>query len=943
MKLKKLQSQLQGELHWDSKHRAAYATDASLYQISPHAVAIPKNVDDLKSILSYCRDNHIPITARGSATSLAGQTVGQGMIIDFNKHFNKIIEINYDDKYAIIEPGVYRDSLNIETSKYNLHFAPDPATSSRATFGGMIANNSSGTRSILYGKTIDHIISLQCLMPSGEIIEFSEKEIDNLDDDAQSELLEKLRPFIFENSEEIQDRYPKVMRRVSGYALDEFCHTNKWNLSKLICGSEGTLALILSAKVKLTPLPKLTSLNVLHFDDRHAAINMVETICHTGPASVELLDENVLHASSKNRITKEYYDTIVEGEPKALLFVEYFGETHSQLETKSRILHAICKSDKSFFHCNYYTDPKPISYALSLRKKGLGILMNHKGVKKPLPFIEDSCIPLEYLSEYVDKIEDYCNELNTSVVLYAHASVGVLHIRPYLNINHTEDLEKLEKISNYAFSLVKQYGGSWSGEHGDGRIRSYHLKEFYGEKIYDCWKSIKNIFDPLGLLNPNIIVDANPILDSLRTHPETVENDIESLFYYRGQGSFQSIVSDCSGVGACVKHNVGTMCPSYMATNNEIDATRGRANILRMAIRGELKNSSVVTPEVTEALNLCLSCKACKNECPSNVDMAKLKSEYLQLEMSENGSRGLQKFLYNHSHQMSKLLSGRWAPVVNFIKNTTLTRYLTELLAGISRNRKLPDYSSYTLTSWYKKNYYSKNIKKVALFCDTYINYHEPHIGRAAIKLLDDAGYYVALAQVGCCQRPRISNGFLHKAKESGQQTLLNLKKYFDQNIPLVVCEPSCTSALIDDLPDLMENDYFSQACKKSVFAIDQFVLNELNAGRINKNLVYMVDDILYHKHCHAQALWNDDIIEKLPSKTYDCPDSGCCGMAGGFGYEKDKYAVSKKVFDQRLAKTLKEKDSNTSVVASGFSCRHQIKDFSDWKAKHWVEVVKWE
>jgi Fe-S oxidoreductase len=625
-----------------------------------------------------------------------------------------------------------------------------------------------------------------------------------------------------------------------------------------------------------------------------------------------------------------------------VLFVEFFGENEKQLNLKNRLLEGQVSEIKSCYHNFYTKDSELINNAIKLRKDGLGLIMNQVTSVKPLAFIEDSAIPLEYLSEYVSAIEDYCNQINVNLVLYAHASVGVLHIRPYLDLHKEEEIEKLQNISAYAFSLVKKYGGSWSGEHGDGRVRSPQLKEYYGEKIYNAWVDVKNIFDPKGLLNPGIIIEPNDITQDLKVNPRLHQKKINTTFKYRKEGSFGELINNCTGIGVCVKHNVGTMCPSYMATHDEKDSTRGRANILRLSINGELHNKDITTKEAEDALALCLSCKACKSECPSNVDVAKLKSEYLQLKYIKKGISPLE-WSIRKSDLFSRRFSGKFAGIINKIQHSTIARKLIERVIGIDHRRSLPDYSKYTLVDWYEKNYKSvKDGIAVALFCDTYINYHEPHIGKAAINLLNEAGYNVLLANVGCCQRPKISNGFLKDAKELGNETILGLLPYFEKNIPVVVCEPSCTSALIDDLPDLIEDESLAEYAKNNVYQIENFIISQIEAGIINKTLKYKAKDVLIQNHCHAQALWdNHQIDSTIESEKVNCPDVGCCGMAGSFGYEKVRYDVSRRIYENRLGPSLKANE-NSTIVSNGFSCRHQIKDFGRKSAIHWVEAVEW-
>ncbi len=933
-----LQTSLEGDIYRDLHHRSAYATDASLYEIIPQFVARPRTVEDIKKILLFCNEYSIPVTPRGTGTSLAGQTVGSGLVLDMNKYQNQIIEINAEENYAIVQPGVYRDTLNAACKKHNLHFAPDPATSNRASIGGMIANNSSGTRSILYGKTSDHLISLDILMIDGREICLDKRSSENPGNDDYASMIEKIRPLIFNNTAEIESKYPKVMRRVSGYALDSLLKED-WNLSQLICGSEGTLAIITRAKIKLTPLPKFTSLHVLQFGTRSAAIRSVELINKTDPAAVELLDFHVLEASRNNPITKEYHDQIITGNPSAVLFVEHFGNNHEELDIKAEKLLEILNNINEINNIYNTYDKVIINNSLQLRKDGLGILMNKISDTKPIPFIEDSAIPLKFLPEYVDSIERYCQAFGTEIVLYAHASVGVLHIRPYLDLTKDEDVKKMENISAFALMWVKQYGGSWSGEHGDGRVRSYALKKYFGDEIYEIWKSIKSIFDPKNLLNPGVILDAESITENLRTKPTDKYLHIDTIYQYKKEKSFPDLINKCSGIGACVKHNVGTMCPSYMATSDESNSPRGRANVLRMAIKGQFDNKNITISELDHAMELCLSCKACKTECPSNVDIAKLKSEYLHQSHTKRGVKPMEWFT-KHASDISAFSSGKMAGLINRILRLRITKLILEKTIGIDRRRSLPEYSKTNFAEWYAEHYQPKNRRKVALFCDTYLNFHEPEIGIAAIDILEKAGYDVELADVGCCQRPKISNGFLCDAKSEGRKTLESLKKYTDQGIQIVVCEPSCTSALIDDLPDLIDEEWVANVTNH-IHPIDQFIKQGISEGTIDKKISYKNDKTLYHAHCHAQSEWKDHSFLTKDGKETETLDLGCCGMAGSFGYEKKKFEISKKVFENRILPVSELLDKNATVCSNGFSCRHQFKDFGNHQVVHWLQAIE--
>jgi len=936
------------EIKTDDLSLGLYATDASLYQLQPLAVAIPSNESDLIKIVQIANEHGIPVMPRGSATSLAGQTTNHALIIDFTKYFDKILEINAEKRYAVVHPGVVRDQLNAAVKDFELHFAPDPATTSRATIGGMIANNSSGTKSIRYGKTIDHVLGLKVLLMDGTVLELGELSADEYEvkcrqADREGEIYRSFRKIIFEHTTAIEAAYPKVMRRVNGYPLDEYIHTDRWNLAKIFAGSEGSLGIILEAKVNLEPIPKYKAAFTVHYDDRMRAIREVHQMIAFDPAAIEMLDFNVFEQSVKNNMTKGLHHRLIIGTPQATLSVEFFCLSQNELDQRIDDFSWWLQNNSTAYAYPILRTTSELDDSWALRKNGLGLIMGDPSGRKPIPFIEDQAIPLEHLADYIQNVLDLCNKHGVETILYAHASVGVLHVRPSLDMTVQSDIDLMKTISDEVFHLVKKYKGAWSGEHGDGRNRGHRLRDFFGDEVYQCLKNLKTIFDPKYLLNPGIIIEVPPMDQHLRYGANYKDNQYNFVYKYRKDHSFEALVHNCSGVGACRNHIGGTMCPSFKATADEDASTRGRANALRLAISGQLGFNGLTDPKVLETLDLCLSCKACKSECPSNVDMAKLKSEVLQKKYDE-GNITLREKAINANVNIVPKMAGWKAPFVNFVQGTSIFKYVAEKILKVDRRRTLPSYANESLENWYQKQYKSNGShQKVALFADTYINYHEPEVGKAAIKLLTDCGYEVLLASVGCCQRPRISNGFLKEAKSDGTQVVEKLMPYISQGIKVVVCEPSCTSALIDDLPDLIEDITLTEALKNNVLAIDVFLADALTSGQIKGKFVAKSSDILLHGHCHQKASFGTNGMKSIyQSASTNCqePDSGCCGMAGSFGYEAEHYEVSKKISELVLIPVINNTDKNTLVVANGFSCRHQIHDFAGRKAVHWVESL---
>ncbi|MEZ5038862.1 MAG: FAD-linked oxidase C-terminal domain-containing protein [Saprospiraceae bacterium] len=944
-----LRLHVKGEVLSDAASLGLYATDASVYQISPIVVVLPKEEADVKTALKIADDHGVTVLPRGGGTSLAGQTVGHSMILDFSKYMNQLLELNIKERWARVQPGLVRDELNAQLSKYGLHFAPDPATSSRANIGGMIGNNSSGTKSIVFGKTVDHVMELKIYLADGTPMHLKEMPKAEFSqhgtmDGREGQIYRDFQAIIQSNEDAIQARFPKVMRRVQGYNLDEFAGKEHWNLSKLICGSEGTLACITEAKINLEPLPKHKSVCVVHFADVLEAIEAVKVMLPYEPSAIEILDSTVVELSRSNLTTRRHAH-FIEGHPAAIQIVEFYGNTQEEVINQAIDMIADLKGRGMGYAYPLFPEGESYEDVWVIRKKGLGLMLGMKGDKKPLPFIEDAGIPTEHLTEYIDRVLKLCEKHETKVAMYAHASVGVIHVRPILDLRQAEDIERFKNIADETFQLVKEYGGSWSGEHGDGLVRSYYLPEYFGEQVYGALQQVKHLFDPTSRMNPGKIIDSPPIDQNLRYGANYADQALKTHFHYREDGSFTNAVHMCTGVGECRKMLGGTMCPSFKATREEEHSTRGRANALRLAMSGQLGEEGLTGDRLQETMDLCLSCKACKSECPSNVDMAKLKSEVLQLKYDKKGV-GMRDRLIRDSAAMARRMAGPLAPLMNGLMKLSLTRFFLDKTVGFDQKRSLPDFARESFFTWYEKNYEPKGEGRptVVLFADTYLNYHEPSVGRAALRLLDACGYDVQVAAVGCCQRPRISHGFLKLARTEGTQTALRLDQFLQNGAKVVVCEPSCASALVDDLPDLLEDEALGQRLKANVQMLDVFLAAELDAGRVQLAPSNKEKEVLLHGHCHQKALFGTAHLKRvfkgLTGREVTEIPSGCCGMAGSFGYEKEHYAISEKIGEEILFPALRESDKEVAIIANGFSCRHQIAHFTDREAKHWVEVM---
>ncbi len=942
-----LRSRLRGDVMDDKLSRGIYATDASMYQVFPDVVVVPRDEEDVVSAITLAREYRVSVLPRGGATSLAGQTVNTGMVIDFSKYMDKVLEYRPEEKWIRVQPGINRDVLNALVKKDGLEFGPDPATSSRANIGGIVANNSSGTKSILYGMTIDHVIELKVLLADGTILTTKPLDRESLGSmlqrqDREGELYRGLKEIVDTHRGEIVDRYPKTMRRVGGYPLDRFLDEDDWMLGRIMIGSEGTLGIILEAKLRLVALPAHKCLAVVHFDNVLDAVRAVQTMVSYKPAAVEILSRLLLDFSRKNLETKPMCG-FIKGEPESVQMVEFYGDSEKDMMDRAkRMCDQLVEMDLGYAYDIYREMDLMYRHVWDIRKKGLGLLLGEPGKKRAQALIEDAAIPLEVLPEYISRVMQVCDELGVAATYYAHASVGVIHVRPLLDMTDEEDIRKMKSISRSVYKLVKEYSGSWSSEHGDGIVRAGYQKDFYGERIYQAFLEVKKLFDPDHLLNPGRVIEAPPIDQNLRYGSGYHDQDVSTVYHYRDQIDFHTAVHQCSGIGACRKLGQGTMCPSFMVTRDEEHTTRGRANALRLAMSGQLGEDGLLDPRLKEALDLCLSCKACKAECPSSVDMARLKSEVLQMQYDARGVT-MKERMVRESAQMARLFSGPFAGVVNAVQSSSLFRHTVQSALGFSSNRRLPSYAKQTLHSWYGKQYKPGRYgHTVVLFADTYCNHHESSTGIAAVKLLDRLGFDVLLADQGCCQRPRISNGFLKEAREEGGQTLMNMDGYFSEEYPVLTLEPSCATALTVDLPDLIDDVKLGEKAKSSVLPIESFLADYLD--RFDQLKIELPKQILLHGHCHQKAIFGTGDVHKIFSHlgvTIQEPDSGCCGMAGAFGYEKEHYEISRKIGDRVLFKAIEDAGPEVPVVANGFSCRHQIRDFTGRKAVHWVELFR--
>jgi FAD/FMN-containing dehydrogenase/Fe-S oxidoreductase len=944
-----LKARIAGEVRFDRLTRALYSTDASVYQIVPVGVVVPRSEEDVKAALAICREFRLPLTARGGGTSQAGQAIGAGLQLDFSKYLHRILQVNAAERWARVEPGCVLDDLNLALKPHGLQFAPDISTSNRATIGGMIANNASGTHSIIHGKTLDHVLKLRVLLSDGsatnvEPLGPAELAARTGQQNLEGEGYRLIRRLVGEHAAEIQRRYPKILRRVGGYDLEAFTRaSDAFSLAPLFVGSEGTLGLTLEATLRLIDLPRVKALLVVQFDDLLAALAATPEILKHGPAAVEVLDRYILDSTRRNLEAARLRD-FLHGDPGAVLLIEFYGDSATDLTERLGALEADLRRRQHGTHYLPATDTPLQGRIWKLRKLALGLSMAEKGDAKAISFVEDTAVDPEGLRDYIAEFLEIIARHGTTAGVYAHASVGCLHVRPIVNLKTAEGVHRFEAIAGDVAELVLKYGGALSGEHGDGLVRSPFQEKMYGPALYQAFREIKSTFDPLNILNPGKIVDAPPLTANLRYGPAYLTPELPTTFDFSAEGGLTRAAELCAGVGECRKKRDGTMCPSYQATREEQHSTRGRANALRLALTGQLGLDGFTDPQVKEALDLCLECKACKTECPTNVDMARLKAEFLHQYHRLHGLPWRNRVFGNLATWSA--LAGPWAPLFNWLAGGRLVRWLNQRLLGIDARRPLPHLASGALPrSFFREPPLQGPPSQtgVLIFPDTFVRHFEPAVAMATMKLLQKLGLQPRAAHgVGCCGRPMISSGMLTQAVQLARHNTRRLYPWAESGKPIIACEPSCILTIKDDYPALLRGAERRQA--ESVAAVC-LTFEELLTREKGLKFAPGPGRILIHPHCHQRALVGvqplASILRKIPGAEVVDPDAGCCGMAGSFGYEAEHYEVSRLVGEQRLFPAVKQADPETVIVAPGFSCRLQIAHFTGRSAVHPVTLLR--
>jgi len=935
-----LKRQIQGEVRFDTISRALYSTDASVYLIRPLGVVIPKHREDVIRIVQICGRLRCPLTMRGGGTSQAGQAIGEGLQVDTSKYFNRVLEVNAEERWARVEPGVVLDELNAQLAPLGLRFAPDISTASRATIGGMMANNSAGARSVLYGKTIDHVLEQTVVLADGSIAEFREiprAEVPRGDHNMEARCYQTVLRLAAEHAQEIDRRYPKVLRRVGGYNLDEFVDPAKpVNLAKMLVGSEGTLGVVLEAKLRLVPLPKAKAVMVIEFADLLEALSAAPVIVRHGPSAVEVMDKSILDNTRQNAGLDRIRKSFIQGDPAATLCVEFYADKKEDLPLRLAALEEDLRARKLGYR--YHSDTDPITQARiwSLREAALGLSMAMKEDAKSISFVEDTAVAPEKLSEYIGRFLQIVRDHGTTAGVYAHASVGCLHVRPVVNLKTAEGVAKFGSLANAVANLVLEFGGALSGEHGDGLVRGPFMRQMFGDTLYEAFREIKGTFDPHGIFNPGKIVDSPPLTSNLRFGAGYQTPKVSTFFEYSEYGGFGGAVEMCSGVGACRKKLAGTMCPSYMATREEKDSTRGRANTLRLAMAGRLGESGLGDQGVYQVLDLCLECRACKAECPVGVDVARFKSEFLADYWTRHGTPLRARALGDIAG--ASVWGSRFAPVSNWVSNAAAG------FIGIDPRRKPPAWKRQTFARWRGAGFSPRGASaplSVTLFNDTFTNHYDPEIGIAAVEVLERGGCSVDVVRPGCCGRPLISQGLLEGARAQAAKIVNGLFPIASRGGKIIFLEPSCLSAVKEDVPSLLRGEQQTQA--RTVASA--CVLFEEFAAGLDLPLRDGPKRVLLHGHCHQKSMGLLDasktLLSRIPGATVVDLDAGCCGMAGSFGYTREHYDVSVAIASRKLLPAVKAMQPGDVLAAPGTSCRHQVADLSGAVAQHPAVLIR--
>jgi FAD/FMN-containing dehydrogenase/Fe-S oxidoreductase len=921
-----LRQELRGDIRDDGYTRHLYASDASMYAREPLLVAFPRDAGDVAAAIAIAGRFDVPVVTRGAGTSLTGQTVGgRGLVLDTSRHMDAIGEIDTDGRRVRVGPGVVQEDLNRAANRLGLGFGPDTSTSNRATIGGMIGNNSSGSHSIVYGTTIDHVHELDVVLADGSRATLGR-------DLGPDHLKDGLREILRDHADAIATGYPRHWRQSGGYRLDYLAR--EFDLAKVVTGSEGTLVAVTEATVGLVPLPKARMFAVGHFDSVTDAIAATGAALALEPAAVELIDRTILELSRSKLEYRRLAETL-EGDPGALLFVTVFAESADEARAQ------LDRLEWPAYHTLVAETSAEQEALTKVRKAGLGLLMAaSSGARRPLAFVEDTAVAPERLGDYVAAFKDVLDRHGLTAGWYGHASVGCLHIRPFVDLTAPGGVDTMHAVAEEIVDLVAAFDGVNSSEHGDGRVRSAFNRRIFGDDLYEAFRKVKALFDPANRLNPGVMVDAAPLTEDLRDPALPPPGPIRTRLHF--PDGMRAAADRCQRIGACRKTGTGVMCPSYMATREEEHATRGRANALVKALSEPDPHQAFGDERLHEILDLCLECKACKSECPLSVDMASMKAEFLSHYQDLHGVP-LRSRLFGSIRTLNKVGSST-APLSNLAP-----RRLLERAAGIDRRRPLPRFTRATLLRWDKRRPRrpSPPARDVVFLADSFTTFTEPAVGRAAIELLEAAGYAVRLEAGGCCGRASISKGLLDRARAMAADMTERLAPFAERGVPIVGCEPSCLLTLREEHLSLQPDEPRARAVADRARLVDDLLVEAIDEGslRLDPGSQVAGSRIVFHGHCHQKALAGTkatvELLKRIPAAEVVELDAGCCGMAGSFGFEAEHYELSMQIGELRLFPAVRREDAGALVAATGVSCRQQIAHGVGREALHPVQIVR--
>jgi FAD/FMN-containing dehydrogenase/Fe-S oxidoreductase len=947
-----LRTAVAGEVRDDAYTRHLFSRDASMYSIEPLAVVFPRDAADVAAAISACAQHGAPVLPRGAGTSLAGQTVGRAVVLDTSRHMDAIVDLDPDSRTARVQPGVVQDDLNRAAAQHGLLFGPDTSTSNRATVGGMIGNNSAGSGSVLYGMTIDHVRTLDVVLSDASVATFAPADDEQVTaraarDTLEGRLYRSLPALVARHRAAIDAGFPRYWRRAGGYRLDRLAGSQLLDLARFVVGSEGTLAVTTEATVGLVPLPAARAIAVGHFASVAQAIAATEDALGCGPSAVELIDRTILDLS-RQKIEYAALGSILEGDPIALLFVTFNGDSAAQAAAAVESLAHLWQRHGHGYHTLRATTAAQQGALLKVRSAGLGLLMAAStGTRRPLAFVEDTAVEPARLSEYTARFAAVLDRHGLTAGFYGHCSVGCLHIRPFMDLTKPAEVATMRAVAEEIRELVTEFGGANSSEHGDGLARSEFNRRVFGDALYEAMREVKGLFDPDGRLNPGKVVDAPAMTDSLRDASLPPARALATRLSFATTGGMRGAADRCMNIGVCRKGSTGVMCPSYMATREEEHSTRGRANALVLALSQPDPRAALGDERLHEILDLCLECKACKSECPLGVDMASMKSEFLFHYQKTHGVPARSRF-FAGARRLNRMGSA-CAPLSNWVMALPGSRALMERALGVSSRRPLPRFARTSLLRWFARRPRPDGaaLGTVAFLADSFTTFTEPAVGIAAVELLEMAGWRVELIGDQCCGRAAISKGRLDDAARRARAMTARLDRLAREGAPIVGVEPSCILTLTEEHLALQPGSSAAAAVAGQARLVDELLVDAIDAGhlRMDAGSALAGSRVLFHGHCHQKALAGTaatvQLLSRIPRATVVEVDAGCCGMAGSFGFEADHYDLSMQIGGMRLFPAIREQPPGTVIAASGVSCRQQIEHGTQRVARHPIELIR--